>query len=730
MAIATLPSAYSGKKKTRLRIYSSQHRSHQYILASTFPTRMLLTENYRPPASFQQHQHQPHTFLQPKSRANNGFNDSAQQTETELDFEADPTIDSLSSSPVSTQSLLSQYSSIQRPSSGFDSIPTIAVPREAHQSDFFDLSGDAPSFANTDLMHTDSWLPSGQLTPRSAGRFSSHQRESSLSSLGSAGPASPYSHNTSNPHVAVAESNGEQFHGLPNTDDFNYQLASKGFQGQDTFFANYPNYASADAANHAFSNGSMAPQSRQKSDRGLLPPPDFPASHNNRSRPVSVASSVTSDSPLTPSGEPDESERRRKIGELLEIPDDYFLETAYSPLFDDAAFGAVPKLDRTMTDIYGDELFNPNFTITSAPPSQMAVSPSNEVFAQRLQAANSQHLSAVHSPVSAPSRDRSPFQHGSPLAPAPAQDFSSTMPSPHVVFGSAQQMREQRKAAQDAQAVQQQLARSASIGTPQTISPKDAVLEYHAPEGDADFPLFPQQGPTPFDTNHMKNLSQTPQSFENLHLDATSFGHFAPSQLPSNMQVHQQYHFTPQRRQQDSETPLSNSSLAASRVSPADSDQSDVSIVNHAVERPSATGADGGTYTCTYHGCTLRFETPALLQKHKREGHRQAHGLSGPRRPDSAGEGMTSSLLNSQAGPHRCDRINPSTGKPCNTIFSRPYDLTRHEDTIHNARKQKVRCNLCTDEKSFSRADALTRHYRVCHPEVEFPGRHRRRAGH
>ena len=52
-----------------------------------------------------------------------------------------------------------------------------------------------------------------------------------------------------------------------------------------------------------------------------------------------------------------------------------------------------------------------------------------------------------------------------------------------------------------------------------------------------------------------------------------------------------------------------------------------------------------------------------------------------------------------------------------------------YEDTIHNARKQKVRCDLCTEEKTFSRADALTRHYRVCHPDVEFPGKHRRRGG-
>jgi hypothetical protein len=42
------------------------------------------------------------------------------------------------------------------------------------------------------------------------------------------------------------------------------------------------------------------------------------------------------------------------------------------------------------------------------------------------------------------------------------------------------------------------------------------------------------------------------------------------------------------------------------------------------VKKPAGTSADTGTYTCTYHGCTLRFETPAKLQRHKREGHRSS----------------------------------------------------------------------------------------------------------
>jgi hypothetical protein len=62
-----------------------------------------------------------------------------------------------------------------------------------------------------------------------------------------------------------------------------------------------------------------------------------------------------------------------------------------------------------------------------------------------------------------------------------------------------------------------------------------------------------------------------------------------------------------------------------------------------------------------------------------------------------------------------------------NSVFSRPYDLTRHGDTIHNARKQKVRCHLYNKEKTFSRNDALTKHMRAVHPEIDWPAKTRRK---
>lgn len=613
----------------------------------------------------------------------------------DLDFD-DYHVRSFASSPISTQSVLSQYSGVQSsPLSTFDSIPTAVSPRgPASLFEFPSQRGQSildesttSLFANTDQMQTDSWIMNGgHLTPRTTGR-SIHQRESSLSSLGSNGPSSPYSQNTSNPHIAVTDSMTD-YHGMPNADDFQHYQLVKSYNRQpithDTYYASFPNsYTSADASAIA-SYPRITVQPKQRTG-GLLPP-DQPIG----SRPVSVASSITSDSPATPAEEPEDVRRRRNV------------------------LSNVPKLARTMTDAYHDELYSPNFTIASSNASQGPTSPNNSLFNARLQqAAANSHLSAVPSPISATSRDRSPFRNGSPLAPMPVNEF------PSYTLAHAQ-----NKAAQDARA-QQQL-RSVNTSTPQTISPKDAMLEFHDADESANFSLFPQSNTNGFNMEAMsKAVSQSQTPFDSMAMD-TSFNSYLGPQLSTGLQIPQQYPFIAQRPQ--SSVPSLSDSLAPSRMGSAETG-ANLSQSN-SPQRPTMTSADGGTYTCTYHGCTLRFETPQLLQKHKREGHRQAHGLGGSRRAESVGVGMTSTLLNSQAGPHRCDRINPSTGKPCNTIFSRPYDLTRHEDTIHNARKQKVRCDLCTDEKTFSRADALTRHYRVCHPDVEFPGKQRRRGGH
>jgi hypothetical protein len=410
-----------------------------------------------------------------------------------------------------------------------------------------------------------------------------------------------------------------------------------------------------------------------------------------------------------------------------------------------------------MTDVYADELYNPSFHITSAPPTStpaptMVLSPQNDVFSQRLQAANSQHLSAsnTQTPLTIPSRERSPFRQGSPLAPT-GNSFGPQ--SPNVRFGTATHMREQQKAENDARALQKQLERtSPEQTTPKTISPKDVDLVYHESEEDANTPLFPPQQNQHQPSNYRQQsavLQEPSESDDNIshqsygsmattrresssaystssHATQQQSGNFnfAPPAVPGSVrQIPQQYPFVPQSRRQPSN--LSNvSEDFTPTLTSMESSSSEYVPEASEVKKPAGVSADTGTYTCTYHGCTLRFDTPAKLQRHKREGHRSSASVG-----DEGG--MTSAArLNSQAGPHKCERINPSTGKPCNTIFSRPYDLTRHEDTIHNARKQKVHCPLCTEEKTFSRNDALTRHLRVVHPEHVDLSKSRRRGGH
>ncbi|KAH8684822.1 hypothetical protein BGZ60DRAFT_367037 [Tricladium varicosporioides] len=481
---------------------------------------------------------------------------------------------------------------------------------------------------------------------------------------------------------------------------------------------------------------------RQMGDAELMPAPEL--SHSAR---PSMASVASHESPSTP---PSYDDERHKNGEILSSD---FWQNDYLHLCDDSAYrSSIPKLNRTMTDIYGDELYSPSFQITSAPSSNPSTSATllpqqNDIFSQRLKAANSQHLS-TQTPLTIPSRERSPFRQGSPLAPTHA--FSSK--SPNVRFGTATHMREQQKAENDARALQQQLERtSPEHTTPKTISPKDVDLIYHETEEDAKTPLFPPQNSQRHSPSYrqpapVKEEPSEPEDDASQH----SFGsmatsrresssnystssqnarrrnnyNFATPAAPGNRQIPQQYPFVPQSHRQPSNL-SSVSEEFPSTLHSMESSHSDFTQGSPELKKPAGASADTGTYTCTYHGCTLRFDTPAKLQRHKREGHRNSTAIT-----SGADEGgMTSAAQrNSQAGPHKCERINPSTGKPCNTIFSRPYDLTRHEDTIHNARKQKVHCPLCTEEKTFSRNDALTRHLRVVHPEHVEMTKSRRRA--
>lgn len=601
------------------------------------------------------------------------------------------------------------------------------------------------------------------------GRGSSHKRASSGSSIASGGPASPYTPTSAFPRIVDSESAGyDQF-------DVAYSTAE--------IYSKPPLTPAYTPAHHSF----LAP-AFQDYNPSAYNAESLMAAQTAMSQAVMMESHGTNMG-SSPSATPGASYG----GEYNTV-----VKTS-----------KIPGLDRTMSEIYGDELYDPECA-TSAPAPQARpvgnqsdlLSPYRTIFSERLQAANNGHLSArSQSPATTTSRERSPFRQGSEFA---AESYSNPN-SPVPRLGSAAQIRERQKAEADALALAQHQPSTSELVAPRTISPKEALLDYNETEDDAKMPsLFPQEKhnarSNASNNNHNNNNNQNgnnnstfssinskgreaSQSDADDNTTERSYGSmattrrqsssnystspapgpsgssfaFVPPAVPGSVQMPQQYPFISQSRRQSSirsasdlvpEFPTLTSmestksenmdSVKSESMDPIIKSENDQQESPSDIQRPSNTMADSGTYTCTYHGCTLRFETPTKLQRHKREGHRQSTPNRSAQSANAAARGIidtdapsdasTAANRNSQAGPHKCERINPSTGKPCNTIFSRPYDLTRHEDTIHNARKQKVRCHLCTEEKTFSRNDALTRHMRVVHPEIDFPGKTKRRS--
>lgn len=465
----------------------------------------------------------------------------------------------------------------------------------------------------------------------------------------------------------------------------------------------------------------------------------------------SARQSVSSyDSPATPHTNLDDDVKPTNGESLRKVDSWLFDQFCTYDLPDTRQQPTIPKFERTYTDIAADNFYDPNAAPAPAvqptkPAQPSLLSPYRSTTTENVQRAlQAAQYARSHSPSSTASRGDSPFRKGSPYR-QPSHSFNSPM------LGSAAATREQNRQADAAYAMKPQMQSEESVI--KTISPKDALLDYRAEDEDSKMPLFPDGGANEYDNQYNSGATQssfdtssaqsyqrdswaTPQFTPNFStstapsLPTTSSFNFVTPAIQTSMPnmpmgATSQYRSTPMVSvaEQTPEFPahphLTSMESSASEAEPPNGSQSSV---EQFLRKPANSAADSGTYSCTYHGCTQRFETPQKLQKHKREGHRNAN----------LGPSMTSAAIldrNTQAGPHKCERINPTTGKPCNTIFSRPYDLTRHEDTIHNARKQKVRCALCVEEKTFSRNDALTRHMRVVHPEVDFPGKHRSRRG-
>lgn len=640
-------------------------------------------------------------------------------------FDTQSIIDSSSSQPVNPTQYMTDYYGSENPAIRIQQsspAPGMQLPQ---------------SYADSSSQLSDNWS-SGQtmaVRPMSQAaafnRNRTHQRAQSSSSMGSNASGSPYSQG----HAAYG---------------YNVNDAVPSKIGQ--------NYGSHDQSSSQFSNHLPTPTQTPTQDSFLSTSYPNPYSQGGDMNSVMAAHLAMNNSIDSHSNADDElpgmsHSGRQSVSSMGQDPStprtipENFDDGFKVPQNDQQM--RFPKLDRTVSDAYNDALFTGvNSTpapTTSAPksiPNQHLTPHRNTIneYLQRAQMARSQ------SPTSSGSRGVSPFRPSSPYI----QTAFGQMQRPFT----ASQMRQAQQAAASQQEMSQHVSQPQDEA-PKTISPKDAVLEYNESEEDAKMPLFSENeasaftqqfggGQQNFSTGVRNvgslNPSRTNNTWSNdaqqrqnaaTATNTAAFNFATPSinythGLPFSSQNYRSQ--GPSMKQE--ETPEFPAHLTSMESSASEAPLSS-QISNHSsvqTTKPVASSADSGTYTCTVHGCSLRFESPQKLQKHRRESHRTP--AAGTQATPGIGSGMTSAELaarNSQSGPHKCERINPTTGKPCNAIFSRPYDLTRHEDTIHNARKQKVRCALCVEDKTFSRNDALTRHMRVVHPEVDFPGKHRRR---
>lgn len=509
-----------------------------------------------------------------------------------------------------------------------------------------------PMLAQSAFLGSSGWGPENYITTPLS-QF--HKRASSGSSITSAGPPSPLDHTPVHPFIATSDSS---FY-LPQNYEFDYMSGTPQSARTSKSLPTPTDNSTTSAfmpANYPPADAGFPPHMRRIQSTGGH---DEDYGFSGQS-----VSSMSHNSPATPHTNYDvEYDDSKPYGENTTMGQKMDNYSLLGP-------GYTNAYQQSMHELFGGDQPYPTTTSYSQQSHPAAVRPNHlparrSVLANRLQVANQDHISQrTNSPMTSVPRQQSPYRQDSSYM-LQQQIIPQPLPPQHAESKS--------------------------------VSPKELMLEEAEFDDSADAtPLFPPQPSNAYPRRREGTFQYTP-----------NFSHEPTVQIP------QQYPFVRSRSRQESTLQDMGGSTPdfpahiASMESTVEEGLSEPAS-QHPIQRPEDTSSDSGTYSCTYHGCMQRFDSPMKLQKHKRDAHRQAS----PNSPAAS-----SVPRNSQAGPHKCERTNPSTGKPCNSIFSRPYDLTRHEDTIHNNRKQKVRCPHCAEEKTFSRNDALTRHLRIVHPD-------------
>ena len=328
--------------------------------------------------------------------------------------------------------------------------------------------------------------PQQQFLPQG---YRTHKRAPSNSSIGSAGPDSPYTQSSAYPQIV--DSDAQSVHSA-HLDSYDASYSSAAQYSKPTF---------------------PSPLS-QTSDQSFYP--TFQGFNLQGNDAVSIMGGSTG---MGKQQRATNVNGRQNSGRLL-----YGTEGDVST----EMRNNTPHLDRTMSDVYQDELYNPASMQPTIAPSSSArtslasqgglLSPQRTTFTNLLQAANNGHMSAR---AASPANNMGSRQYSHPHTQFQAGgsgfavNANSNPSSPATRLNSAAQIREQQRLV-DAQAfaAQQQQSRHDLLNPPKTISPKEVSLDCNESADDLkkQVPLFPSPKPEPTSQSQLHNTSAAPAS--------------------------------------------------------------------------------------------------------------------------------------------------------------------------------------------------------------------------
>jgi len=368
----------------------------------------------------------------------------------------------------------------------------------------------------------------------------------------------------------------------------------------------------------------------------------------------------------------------------------------------------VPKFERTYTDAFEDELFDESSSSASQSViSQGQVSRHDTPNFAYPRITKYYMDKNARAPVASPSRhQQSPLSYSDKSA---NMMYQSGQPENSFYDLLGNQKESQRlSSSQVADSV-----RRLQVPGRTTVSPREAFLDYPDSADFREKSLF-NKSASPYSQTHESQDSHHQSSDSSPSIDdyisdrvqeaqnpVSSTAAFPLSDLRANL-----HPMSAERssRSMSSSTPLSGLPSGDMSVDSAASSESeyDPTASSRRASRSSGRSSLAKPFACV--DCGKRFDKSQPLQLHRRNSHGRGSGLPS----------LNQHRFSNTA--HRCDWEDPATGKMCNTIFSRPYDLIRHYETKHSAKRQEFICPHCEDKKSFSRSDALRRHLRVKHP--------------